>query len=212
MRKNDKALFVAFMAFMLAFFCYFNSKTVEGLVPGFEKSMQSNWKIQNRSEGNDDITFNFKNDSKFVFKPDGTFECKDIKITGKLDCNNIESKQGLFTKTGKVLCGSIIAKNKSKISNWRIQPDRIGVQGKMDLAMGNDQWLRLLDYDKSTYAGTRGRGGFASFNLWTDAAKRGKIYAVGYAGPGTPLLPHAGHHLGDKHAISKHNYHRHSLF
>ena len=51
MRKNDKALFIAVMAFILALFAYFRSNTVEGLVPGFEKAMQSNWKVQNVSEG-----------------------------------------------------------------------------------------------------------------------------------------------------------------
>ena len=195
MRKNDKALFVAFMAFMLALFCYFNSKqtVIEGLVPGFEKAMQSNWKIQNRTSGEDDILFNYKNNIIFAFKPDGTLECKDLKITGKLTCNDAESTLGLKADRGEVSAGQLIVRNESRLNNWRIKADRIGIAGKADLWMGNDKWLRLSDFDRSTYAGTPGRGGFAGFNLWTDAARRGRIYAVGYGGPGTPLLPHGPH-------------------
>ena len=193
MRKNDKALFIAVMAFILALFAYFRSNTVEGLVPGFEKAMQSNWKVQNVSEGVDDIIFNYKNAIKFAFKPDGTLECKDIKLTGNLDCNHVKSEQGLESPAGKVSANTLLVKDESRLNNWRIKADRIGIAGKADLWMGNDKWMRLVEYDSAKYAGTVGKGGFASFNLWTDAAKRGRIYTVGYGGPGTPLLPHGPH-------------------
>ena len=94
---------------------------------------------------------------------------------------------------GKVSASSLLVKNESRLNNWRIKADRIGIAGKADLWMGNDKWMRLVEYDSAKYAGTVGKGGFASFNLWTDAAKRGRIDTVGYGGPGTPLLPHGPH-------------------
>jgi hypothetical protein len=195
MRKNDKALFIGLMAFMLALFAYFKTNTtvVEGLVPGFEKAMHSNWKVQNRSDSEDDIVFNYKNSAKFIFKPDGLLMCKDIKLDNNLDCNHVKSTQGLESPGGAVSASTLTVKNESRLNNWRIAADRIGIAGKEDLWMGNDKWLRLVDYGRSTIAGSPGKGGFASFNLWTDAAKRGRIYAVGYGGPGTPLLPHGPH-------------------
>ena len=195
MRKNDKALFIAIMAFMLALFAYFktNSTVIEGLVPGFEKAMQSNWKVQNRTGSADDIVFNYKNAAKFTLKSDGTIECKNIKLSGEVECNNVKSTQGLESPTGKVTSSTLRVANESRLNNWRIKADRIGIAGKADLWMGNDKWMRLVEYDSAKYAGTVGRGGFASFNLWTDAAKRGRIYAVGYGGAGTPLLPHGPH-------------------
>ena len=198
MRKNDKALFIAIMAFMLALFAYFktNSTVIEGLVPGFEKAMQSNWKVQNRTGSEDDIVFNYKNAAKFVMKPSGLLMCKDIELSNNLECNDIKSTLGLKSDGGTVRAGQLIVKNESRLNNWRVKADRIGIAGKADLWMGNDKWMRLVEYDSAKYAGSVGRGGFASYNLWTDAAKRGRIYAVGYGGPGTPLLPHGPHSRG----------------
>ena len=192
MRKNDKALFIASMAFILALFAYFNTTVVEGLVPGFEKAMQSNWKVQNRSD--DNIVFNYKNSPKFIFKPTGEMLCTNIKLSGKLDCNDIKSELGLKSDAGIVRTGQLIVKNESRLNNWRIKADRIGIVDKADLAMGDDKWLRLVDYDKSSYAGSAGTGGFASFNLWSNTAKRGRVYAAGYDGPGSALLPHTRHY------------------
>jgi hypothetical protein len=194
MRKNDKVLFIAVMAFILALLAYFrtNVTVVEGLVPGFEKAMQSNWKVQVR-DNTDDVVFTYKNAAKFTLKSDGTMECKHLKLSGDLECNNAKSTQGFESPTGRVTASTLRVANESRLNNWRIKADRMGIAGKADLWMGNDKWMRLVEYDSAKYAGTVGRGGFASFNLWTDAAKRGRIYAVGYGGAGTPLLPHGPH-------------------
>ena len=191
MRKENKALFISLMAFILALFAYFNKSNKEGIVPGFEEKMKSNWVITNRGGPEDDIVFSHKNDIKFSFKANGQIECKSGKYSGDIDCRALNA--GIHVKSANLCeCKRLVVKDEAKIANWRHKAARIGIPQRGDIELGQDNWVRLMNFDKGTYAGVAGRGGWAGFNLWSDASKKGRCYCGGYGGPGsyTPVVSH----------------------
>lgn len=72
----------------------------------------------------------------------------DVNISGNLNV------------IGKSTLGS------SKIGNWEIRNDRIGIPNRGDLHLHTDNWIRLKNYNTDEYAGSGTSGGFAGKNLW----------------------------------------------
>ena len=192
MRPNNKALFIASMAFLLALFAYFKKNSyIENLVPGFEQKMKSNWVITGRGGPEDDVVMAYKNKVLFEFKPNGHLHCASGIFNDKIECKILEATTSMTTD-GLCKCGQLIAERQANIGNWRHKHDRIGIEGKADLEMGKDQWLRLMAFDKGEYAGSPGRGGFAGWNLWSNTLKKGRCFCGGYGGPAsmTPVVAH----------------------
>lgn len=58
--------------------------------------------------------------------------------------------------------GSLEVAGTSTLGSWKVRGDRIGIDGRGDMHLAADQWLRLKNFNTDAYNAQ----GFASTNLW----------------------------------------------
>ena len=93
---------------------------------------------------------------------------KDLKVTGSLEVDVPTTSKDLKVTNSLDVTGT------STLGQWKVRGDRIGIDGRGDMHLANDQWLRLRNFNADTYNAQ----GFAGNNMWAENATSTKSLGV----------------------------------
>lgn len=147
-----------------------SAEAIQNIASVYNKNnmVVTNLNVTNKVQTGDMLEFGDKNKWILYAPQDGRKTLHIAPNGGDWSKQMVLDENGDVSISGNInVGGKLTVKGESKLSNWRIKDDRIGVNGRADIHVANDNWIRIIKFDGAfnDYG-----SGFAANTFWSNSA------------------------------------------